>query len=156
MNDLDDDLGKIALRLFTADGKFRTQHYGVFNQEVDNSDLLFVKDVSSVNRRAAAHRLNTPEITAATNFFLSKMAVTFAPGFLIVLPNAFDTGVPQPPGRRILLHRDDSKGFSPEDLHIYFYVQASQRNHEQSRPRHLQMLVPGATPPVVPELHVCV
>ena len=45
-----EEFGELGANMWTADGKFSRQFYGIFRQEVDDGDLLFIKDVSAEDR----------------------------------------------------------------------------------------------------------
>lgn len=83
--------------LLLPNGELRPQHYSsVFGPEVNEGAVLVIKKVKPVHNPAA--QSSTPQLVAATHCVVATLAATFQPGFMIIMPEAWDWGVAQIPG----------------------------------------------------------
>ena len=86
-----------AVGVLLPNGELRPQHYSsVFGPEVNEGAVLIIKKVKPVHNPAA--RSSTPQLVAATHCVVATLAATFQPGFMIVMPEAWDWDVAQIPG----------------------------------------------------------
>ena len=92
---LNDECCYEPVGLFLPDGTLRPQHHtSVFGTEVNDGHLLIIKKV----RAQHEDRTSTVQLVAATRCVIATLAALIQPGFLIIMPGAWDWDVAQIPG----------------------------------------------------------